>query len=157
MLHLSIIELFLRVIPESIILVMAILIFSGSIINKSKVIKSIIFISLTLYCIRCLPITFGIHTLLGVLSLIIAALIFHKMDSIKAIKAVFLTMFMQYISEIISMIWIQLFLKKNLEVVFSNPTNRVLYGIPSLLLSSLILFLYYLKTANRKKVTQSEC
>lgn len=156
MLHLSIMELFLRVIPESTILLLGTHIFSGTTMCKTKLIKSIVFTSIIIYFIRCLPITFGIHTLLGVLSIIFAIIIFHKIELIKAIKAVFLTMFIQYICEIISMIWIQLYLDKELEVIFSNPTTKILYGIPSLLISGSILCLYYLKTKHRKELMSNE-
>lgn len=151
MLHLSIMELFCRAIPDSIILILGTHIFSRSTINKIKLIKSIIFVSLIIYFIRCLPITFGIHTLLVILCVILIATRVHKIELIKAVKAVFLTMFIQYTSEIINMAWIQLCLGKDLEVIFSNPIVKSLYGLPSLFISCLILYLYTLHLKSRKE------
>lgn len=156
MLHLSIIELFFRAIPETIILIMGAHIFSGTTMNKVKIVKSIVFMSIIIYFVRCLPITFGIHTLLGVLGVTLTAILFHKIELIKAVKAVFLTMFIQFISEIINMVWLQLCLGKNLEIVFSNPTSKSLYGLPSLLISGFILYLYTLRSKSRKELIHNE-
>lgn len=156
MLHLSIMELFLRAIPDSIILIVGAHIFSNVTIDKLKMIKSIIFISLIIYFIRCLPITFGIHILLGVLGVTIILNKIHHIDLLKVIKGVFLTMFIQYVSEILNVTWIQLCLEKNLEIIFSNPATKSLYGLPSLLISGFILYLYTLNTKSRKELSHNE-
>lgn len=156
MLHLSIMELFFRAVPDSIILIMGAHIFSRANINNLKVLKSVIFMSFVIYLIRCLPITFGIHTLLGVVGVTIVSVKFHKIDLIKALKAVFFTVFIQYLSEIINMAWIQICLGKNLELIFSNPTAKILYGIPSMLITSSTLYLCYLKYRSRKELTNNE-
>lgn len=156
MLHLSIMELFFRAIPETIILIMGAHIFSGTTMDKVKIIKSIIFMSVIIYFVRCLPITFGIHTLLGVLGVTLTAIIFHKIELIKAIRAVFLTMFIQYISEIINMVWLQLCLRKNLEIIFANPATKSLYGLPSLIISASILYLFILRGNSRKEFIGNE-
>lgn len=154
MLHLSIMELVFRAIPDSITLILGTHIFSGTKVNKTKITQSICFISLIIFFIRRLPITFGIHTLLGVLGIVITSITFHKIEVIKAVKAVFFTMFIQYISEIINLIWIQVCLGMDIETIFSNPTTKILYGIPSLLISFLILFLFSLKAKSREDLLQ---
>lgn len=156
MLHLSVMELFLRAIPDSIILIVGAHIFSNVKIDKQKMIKSTVFISLIIYFIRCLPITFGIHILLGVLGVTIILTKIHHIDLLKVIKGVFLTMFIQYISEIINITWIQLCLGKNLDTVFSNPAIKSLYGLPSLLISAFILYLYTLNVKSRKEIPPNE-
>lgn len=156
MLHLSIMELFLRAIPDSIILLIGAHIFSRTNIDMLKMLKSVICISLIIYFIRCLPITFGIHTLLGIIGVTIVSITFHKIELLQAIKAVFFTIFIQYLSEIINMAWIQLYLKKDLEVIFSNPTTKILYGIPSLLITGVILYLCYLRSKSKKECTHNE-
>lgn len=156
MLHLSIMELFFRAVPDAIILVIGTHIFSSIKIDKVKMIKSITFISLIIYLIRCLPITFGIHTVLCVLGVTIILTKTHNVDLLQVIKSVFLTMFIQYLSEIINISWIQLCLGKNLETVFSNPITKSLYGLPSLLISGFILYLYNLNTKRRRELPHNE-
>ncbi|MEF9959194.1 MAG: hypothetical protein RR090_11945, partial [Niameybacter sp.] len=154
--HLSIMELFLRAIPDAALFIMGTHIFAHIPINKARIIKSILIMALTVYVIRCLPITFGIHTLLGVVATTLLIIIIYKIDLIQSIRATFLTTLVQYISELLNMIWIQLYLGKELEVVFQNPTSKILYGIPSLILSTVILYLVYSRDKRRMACKNDE-
>lgn len=153
MLNLSILELLLRAIPDATLFIMGIHIFSKSPIDKVKIIKSIIYMSVVIYLIRFLPISYGIHSLLGVVANTMIVTTFHKIELVKTLKAVFLTMLVQYVSELINVAWIQLGLGKDLDIIFSNPTTKILYGLPSLFISGSLLYFFYIRSNRRKEVT----
>ena len=156
MLHLTLMEVLFRALPDAILFMTGAHIFSNVPINKSKMLKSILCMTITVYLIRSLPISFGIHTLLGVIATTSIIIGFHKFELTQAIRATFLTTLIQYISELINVVWIQVFLDKQIEMIFSNPQIKLLYGIPSLIISAIILYLCYLRKKSRKDMIENE-
>ncbi|WP_053984400.1 hypothetical protein [Niameybacter massiliensis] len=155
MLQLTLMEFFFRVIPDAILFMIGAHIFSNKPMQKNNMLKSILCMAITVYLIRCLPITFGIHTLLGVVATTLIIIGFHKIDLLQAIRATFLTTLIQYISELLNMVWIQLCLGKELEAIFANPTTKLLYGLPSLAFSALILYICYILKRHRKEAVRN--
>lgn len=155
MLKLSLVELFFRAIPDSALFITGAHIFSKTPLNKLNLFKSILHISITIYIIRSLPISYGIHTLLSVIAITVVVTTFHKIDMVHALKAVFITMLIQYGSELLNVAWIQLCMKQELAIIFSDPKAKILYGIPSLFISGSILYYCYNKSVREEDVQKN--
>ncbi|MHC1748274.1 MAG: hypothetical protein AB9856_07780 [Cellulosilyticaceae bacterium] len=155
MLKLSLIELFFRAIPDSALFITGAHIFSKTPLNKLKLFKSIFQISIIIYIIRSLPISYGIHTLLSVIAITVVVTTLHKIDLVQALKAVFITMLIQYGSELLNVAWIQLCMKQELSAIFSNPKAKILYGLPSLLISGSILYYCYNRRVHEENVQKT--
>lgn len=150
MLKMSLVEFFLRAIPEGFLFIFAVYVFSKTTVNKSRyILSSIIFIFVP-YLIRLLPIDYGIHTLIGLIFQILLAVYINKINVLKSIQACILSIVTMFVCEGINVGIIKFILKKDLNTVFSNSLSKMLYGIPSLLIFACIVCIYYFKTAKRK-------
>lgn len=148
-------EFLFRAIPDAILFMTGAHIFSNTPMQKNSMIKSIVSMAITIYLIRCLPITFGIHSLLAIVVAILIIIFVLKIELMQAIQATFLTMLIQYVSELINILWIQLCLDRPLESIFDNPITKLFYGLPSLLFSGIILYLYYLIINKGKRAVEN--
>ena len=145
MLELHPIELLLRGIPESFLYLLGIYVFSKVRINKRKFIKASLITALVMYCIRVLPINYGVHTILSILFIIFLSIFYNKIDSIQAIKSTIIIFLIQFLSEGINMFIIMSIFNKNLEGLFNNVIYKTLLGLPSLIITLIILYSFYKK------------
>lgn len=150
MLKVSLLELFFRAIPEAFLFIFAIYAFSKTAINiKKYLISSILFVIIA-YSIKFLPIQYGVHTILIFISMIPLTVNINKIHILKAIQSSIIVIILQFICEAINIFIIQNIFKMDLNYVFNNPTLKILYGIPSLLIFALIVTLYYVRLLRRK-------
>lgn len=154
MLKLSLFEFFVRGIPEAFLVVLAAHIFSKTTIQKKGYITSSLLLAIIGYAIRCLPIQFGVNTILSLIVLIIIIVLVNKVDIIKSIQACIISMIFQFICEGINVFIIQFILGKDLNSIFNNPTLKTLYGLPSLLIFGCIVLAYYYIFLYRKELKQ---
>lgn len=139
------IELLLRGIPESFLYLLGIYVFSKVRIHKRKFIKASVIIALVMYCIRLLPINYGVHTILSILFIIFLSIFYNKIDSIQAIKSTIIMFLIQFLSEGINMLILMSIFNKNLEGLFNNVIYKTLLGLPSLIITLIILYSFYKK------------
>lgn len=139
------IEFFLRAIPESFLYLLGIYVFSKVRIHKRKFIKASVMIALVMYCIRLLPINYGVHTILSILFIIFLSIFYNKIDSIQAIKSTIIMFLIQFLSEGINMLILMSIFNKNLEGLFNNVMYKTLLGLPSLIITLIILYSFYKK------------
>ncbi|MGL4738757.1 MAG: hypothetical protein ACRCW2_14990, partial [Cellulosilyticaceae bacterium] len=66
-LNLSMIEFLLRAIPEGFIVIFGVYAFSKTRVVKKNLLIAGSILALSLYLIRAIPISYGIHTILGIL------------------------------------------------------------------------------------------
>lgn len=155
MLRIPFIDLILIGIPEVLLCVLGI--YS---LSKKKVPKKIYFISSILlatieYCIRMLPINFGVHTILNVVFLIILSIYIIKIPTIKAISYVFSVIILLVACETINMFILVRLFDVNVELILTNPTIKALFGIPYLLLfGSAILVIRKVINVDKKSIKQ---
>lgn len=152
MLNLSLLELFLRAIPESCIFIFAGYAFSGKEINKISFGISSILLAIAAYLVRMLPIHFGVHTIILLISYVLLTVFLNKVDTIKAISAGLISSIILFICE-----WLNVFMLINLfkirvEIMFKSNFLKILYGIPSILLFALVIFLIWYKNLHLRKV-----
>lgn len=139
MLNLEPIELILRAIPEGFLYMFGLYIFSKKEIEKKKYIISAIIIGLGIYIFRELPVNYGVHTMLTILLIIFLSSIYNKIEVISSIKSTIIMFIVQFISEAANILLLQLIPNLELDKLFSNTLYKTLLGIPSLIISLLIL------------------
>lgn len=150
MLRLPLIEFFLRMIPEAILFVFAVFVFTKTKFDKNRYMITWILYSISGYLVRFLPIDFGIHTVLNLIVLVILAVKLNKIGIIKAIQAAFAIILTMFISEGINVAIIQFVLKKDINTIFADSMQKLFYGVPSLLIFGAVVGIFYLKTAAKK-------
>jgi branched-subunit amino acid transport protein AzlD len=145
-------EFIIRGIPEGFLFVLAVYTFSKTYINVKKYLFSSILFAVIVYTIRQLPIQPGAVTILNLIVLICLMVFINKVDILKAIRAGIIIMIIGFICEGVNVVIIQFLLgKEQLNIVFSNPTLKVLYGIPSVLIFGCIIVIFYLKLLKEKR------
>lgn len=152
MLKLSWFEFLVRGIPEEFLFVLAIHAFSKTGINLKKYLLSGVLACIMIYLIRLLPIQYGVHSLLGLIMLIIIVSSINKIDIIKSIRAGVITFIICFIFEGINVSFIQFVLKKDLNSMISNPVTKTLIGLPSLMIFGIVIILYYYRISKRKEL-----
>ncbi|EPS52298.1 hypothetical protein CFSAN002368_09365 [Clostridium botulinum A1 str. CFSAN002368] len=86
MLKIGVIELLMRLTPESFLLIFIVQAFSNSKISKNKYILSSILLATTIYSIRLLPIHYGVHTILNIIAIVLICIFINEVTPIKAIS-----------------------------------------------------------------------
>lgn len=143
LLRLSLIEFILRTIPESFLIIWAIYLFAYKRIDPKRYITSSIFIAITTYLIRMLPINYGIHTIINIVNLILITVSINKISIMKAISAVLKIMITLSICEWINIIVLDKVMKIDLQMIFSEPIKKMVYSTPSLVMFGVIILLFY--------------
>lgn len=151
MLQLSLLELFFRTLPESCIYIWSGYILSNNKIDKTKFILSSILLSLCTFCIRLLPIHFGVHTILFLIVYILICALINKIDIIKSISSGLISVIILFICEGINVFILRL-LQIDIETTFKEPVTKLLYGIPSLFLFGLIITILYKINSKRRRL-----
>jgi len=149
MLQLEPIELILRTIPEGFLYMLGIYIFSYTKINKSKYIISSLITGIIIFLIRELPISYGIHTILLILIIAFFNMFYNKVDAVSSVSSTIIIFVLQIISEIGNVSLLNL-LNLNIDLLFKDPIMKSVLGIPSLLIT-LLLILGYKFIKNRGK------
>lgn len=139
MMKLTLIDFFLRLIPETFIFIWGVYTISGKVISKKRHFIYCILISIEIYVLRLLPIHFGVHTIINDI-FIICLLIIAEFSINTAIRNTLLTTLILLISEFFNVILLKM-LNVNTEVQFKIPGVRSLILIPSLILFILLIYL----------------
>ncbi len=145
------VDFFLRLIPESFILIWGIHIFSKKTIDMFKYILSSLMLAVSYFIIRCLPIYFGVHTDICIMLTIIIVMFIIDIPLIKNVIGTLLLYFMLSLSETMNMLLLSgLNIDTNISVL--QPITRFIYGIPSLIIFiiSIITLKFVLK--NKKVI-----
>lgn len=151
-LHLSFLEFIVRGIPEAILFVFAVYIFSNIKFEIKKFIIASSILAISTFLVRMLPISYGIHTILNIITLVLIASVVIKINIIDSIRCGILTAILMFICEGINMGLIQLIHGNQIEKIFSNPTLKTVYGLPSLIIFTIIILLYKFIKSNRKGI-----
>lgn len=154
MLKLTIMEFFIRAIPE-----MFTLVFAATMLAKEKVDKKKYFITSIMLCvgvslIRRLPITFGVHTILNIILMTILITIIGKINAVKAIRSSMIITIVMVICEVLNILIISKILAVDLAIVSSTPELKIIYGYPSLVFFVLFTVAYY-KFVYKKRMIQN--
>lgn len=149
MLHLKPIEFILRVIPESFLVIFAIYVFSKTTIEKKKYLVTSIVFSLIIYTTRMLPINYGVHMILSVLILLFIVVSYNNIEVANGVKSIIFTYLIQLASEAINVLMLN-FMNVDLDTLFKDAVSKTILGIPSLVITGMIILVFYVIN-NKKK------
>ncbi|UOW67437.1 hypothetical protein [Paraclostridium bifermentans] len=140
MLNSSLSYVIIRSFPESIFLILSGYILFNLNINLKNIIRNSLFYLVILTCIRMLPISFGIHT---VLSMFVIGMIFYKFENQQIISTI-INVSKIYIclaiSEGIYMVIADKILKIPTQILTNNTSiNSAILSLPSLLIFILLI------------------
>lgn len=155
MLRLHPIEFLLRVLPESFLFVLAVYIFSKTKIDKKKYFTTGLIFSVVVFIIRMLPINYGVHMILSVLFLLFIIVKYNNIDVVNSIRSIILTYLIQLISEAVNVLFLNMS-NIDLDTAFLNPITKNLLGIPSIIITFLIIMISY-KIINKRSCDKKIC
>lgn len=150
MLKLKPIEFLLRGIPESFLFILAIYVFSKTKLDKNKYIISSLLYAISTYIIRLLPIDYGVHMILSVLFLLFILIIYNKFEVIVLIRSIIIMYLIQFVSEAINVAMLNI-IGLDLDTLFENPVSKSVVGIPSLIISGMIIWSFNFFNKRREK------
>lgn len=156
MLKISFLELFLRAIPESFLIIYLIYLMSGQEFYRSKYIVSSCLFSISIYLIRFLPIHFGIHFILNTMVLILLCILVNDLSIQKSIGCGLISMTTLAFCELGNLLFLKSFLEINIEISMDSPLKRVEYFMPSLVLLLIIVLIVY-KFINKSLRSKGKC
>ncbi|MCR1935074.1 hypothetical protein ACQX0N_06105 [Clostridium tepidum] len=150
MLKLSVVEFVARAVPEAFLFIFAIYTFSHTRINKKRYLLSSLLMTIMIFIIRSLPISYGIHTILSIMVLVLLSYTINKIDVTIAVKSTIITIILQFICEGINIFIIQYVLKNDMNYIFNNSKLKTMYGIPSLIIFTCIVLLLYIRLLEKE-------
>lgn len=151
MLKITLFEFVFRGIPEMTLIILASYIFTKTKIDKKNFIVALILSVIGIFAIRCLPIIYGVHTIMNIIYQTIIVVKVCKIDAVKAIKASILSAIILFIAEFINVGLLNIILGDNMAIAFSNSKIKTICGIPSILIFCLTIYIYntYMKRGNK--------
>ncbi|MDS1003928.1 hypothetical protein K8O96_08250 [Clostridium sporogenes] len=141
MLKLSILEFFLISIPESFIFITGIYFLSKRFFNKKSLIVMSLLFAIEGYCVRMLPIHFGIHLAINIIFGIVLSVNIGKIPMKDAISYNMIMVIILCISEFISILFLNMVFQINESLINIKPTTRVVCFIPYFILFVFNIFL----------------
>lgn len=122
--------------------------------------KKIIIIGLIqaviMYTIRLLPLTFGVHTVLLIISLSLLSAWLAKIDLRKAIINTNIAVMILAFSEFAFIYAMDRFAICSYDIIFKDSLSRILMGIPQVTVLYLVAFYVSKKAENVKNITYIE-
>lgn len=152
MLKITLFELLLRGIPESLLFLLAVYALSKTKFNLIRYLTSCIILCAMVYLVRLLPIQHGADTVLNLITVILLATFLIKIDIVQSIKAGIIIMLLQFLYEGINVFIIEFIMNENLNRIFKNPILKVIYITPSLFAFGITIILYYLFSIKGKEL-----
>ena len=151
-LKIIIIEFLLRGIPEAMMLNLGLYTFANMVVNKRQFFVGVLMVAALQIPIMLLPITYGLHTPIIMIVIIILFQKIHKVDMMVATRCGIISITIEMICEIINIGVIKLFSNRALSEIFSNPIHKVIYELPSVILSNIILIGIYIWLKKQQKL-----
>ncbi|ATW24585.1 hypothetical protein [Candidatus Formimonas warabiya] len=127
-------------IPECIALVTLVFVIAKARIDWKKIVLLGVLIGCVFYVLRMLPITFGIHTIVGIGLLIFLLTFLEKIDLVRAIIAVLLGNAFLILAETVCFWGINVIFHLPWDEISNNQFLMTLTGIPQILLIFLAAF-----------------
>jgi hypothetical protein len=134
MIKISLLDLLLRVLPESFLFIFASYLFCHKKFDKKRIIISTILFSIIAYCIRLLPIQFGIHTILNVLVYTALCIKINEIPFTKSITYSLILTIMLSLSEELNLIVLNHIFKESTIVILNDDLLKNVYIMPSMIL-----------------------
>ena len=137
MLKLTPLEIVIIGIPEALLWFLLIYSLARKEIVKKDYLFVSIFLAVALYLIRLLPINFGVHTLLGIVVVILLSVYKVKVPVKKAISYAIVGTAIIALCEELYMLLLIIVFKVDISKMLEKPSTKVFYIFPYLILVSL--------------------
>jgi len=151
MLRLTAFEFIVRSIPEAFVYIFACYAVSNNKLNIKRYIISSMLFAICVYFIRMLPINYGVHTILSIITQTIILISISKIDIVLAIKSSIITTIFLFIMELLNLLALNLIFKEQLEAIMLNPILKTIYGLPSLVCFGVVVLCYYYHLRKKEK------
>lgn len=143
-------EIFLRGIPEILLIIWGIYVITKTSINMKNYILSSIIVVITTYFTRMLPIYMGVHTFI-IIFFTICIMATTGIPMVKSIYGVLLMFLIVSLSEFLNMVILNLLnINTNIEVI--NPVTKSILGVPSLVITYLFIIAIRYFVATKKGI-----
>ncbi|OPJ61957.1 hypothetical protein [Clostridium oryzae] len=137
MLRLSWIEIFLRLIPEMLLVNWGICVVAKQKISANKYIASSVIMGFVTFMVRKLPIYYGVHTFI-ILILTICSMAIIGLPIIKAMYGTLAMFTLLSFSELINVVLLDIF-SINTSSRFTNVIVKSICGIPSIIIMLIVI------------------
>lgn len=134
MLKVSLLVMMFRGIPEIYLLFVLFYVLDNKRIDRKKIILSTCIMSIMIYCIRILPIHFGVHTIILTIFNIIVAVYINKINAIRAMSGSLIGAIIMFLCEGINLWIVQKFFNTPFSQVSKCTIKCVMLSLPSLLI-----------------------
>ena len=138
----TILEFFLRGLPEAFLFIMAAYGISGTAFDRRRYLLTSVLAAVISLTVRTLPIQPGFNTVINLFSITIIMILLNKLDVILAIRTSIIIVIIECICEVINIALIHFYLKLDVDSIFSQPEFKAFLGLPSLVLFGFIIFFY---------------
>lgn len=143
-------EIFLRGIPEVLLIIWGIYVITKTSINMKKYMFSSILVVMATYFVRMLPIYMGVHTFI-IIFFTICIVAITGIPVVKSIYGVLLMFLIVSLSEFLNMVILNLLnINTNIEVI--NPITKSILGVPSLVITYLFIIVIRYFIATKKEI-----
>ncbi|MEG2788218.1 MAG: hypothetical protein RR942_10385 [Romboutsia sp.] len=143
MLESSIVYILTRTLPESLVLVLSGMIFLGNGIDIKRLLKKGILLGATIGIIRVLPINFGVHTILSMISFGVITFEISDKDIVKTMITTCVVWISLVLSEGIYVFIATEILKIPIGILMNNKSVvGALITLPSLIIILIIIFIF---------------
>lgn len=150
MIKLSVFEFFCRGIPEAFVFAFAGLLFTKKTIDKKKCFILSILYAMVVYLVRLLPIHLGVHSIIIIIFYILIFVLINNVSINKSIFCILFEFMILSICELINIIILSL-INIDIRIILRSPVKKVIYFLPSLILFSGIMLLFYIVIYKIKK------
>lgn len=131
-----------RTIPESLVVIILGIILLGKKIDKKLILKNGMFFGIVVTLIRRLPISFGVHTILGMIVFGLIMFRFSNKEIIKTIITTCIVFLALALSESIYVVIVTVFLGIRIDYLMDKSTlSGALITLPSLIIAIIIVLL----------------
>lgn len=141
----TVFEFVARLIPESFVMILAMITLTNVKFNAKRYIISSLLLAVCEYCIRMLPINYGVPTILDIFVMIIIMISINKADVILSIRSSLIITIGLFIVEGLNILILNLIFKSKFEIIMSNVILKTICGMPSLICFTIITIIYYFK------------
>lgn len=140
---LTILELFVRLLPEAFLFVLAGYAYSRIRIEKKNYLISTCILVIIGFVTRLLPIQQGVYSILNLIGMMLLLIFINKIDTIKAVTATVIIFIITFLSEGIMVTIFSNVFHKDMVLIYNDPIKRLIYGMPSLIIVAVIVVGYY--------------
>lgn len=141
MLQMSILDFLVTAVPEGLIYVLALYVLSKQPMDKKKYWLASVVHMVMIFVIRLLPISYGIHTIMIMVSLIVIGITINKLDAISVIRATISTVILQFVSEGISVFGVEQVTGRDISDLMRSRGTKMMCGLISLFILVVIILI----------------